>query len=690
MAKTILFLFTLLALGTNSPGQGSSWKRVLPDPPPVHFSDIQFTDSLHGWAVGEDATLCRTVDGGSTWEVRPPLVLPSQTMSSLHFLDRDTGWAAGPGHMFATVDGGDTWAEQAIPASSTVNSYAFPRRSRGFAVGSPNLFLRSLDGGKSWERQPGVSIRNPLKVIRFTDSLDGWAGGDYGTLLRTRDGGTTWDSVAFPRTNFIGILSFPKADTGWIVADNGIARTRDGGSSWDTLPLPPDCACIGGMVFWDAKKGWASGCALDGPGGHVWETTDAGETWKAMDTGKTTGIYAMSAGRDGPAWFAGVGSIYKTPDRGKTWITQSKGSLLDLYSVHFTDPRNGWAVGMGSTVIRTTDGGATWSPAAGIPPADYVSAIFLDGMTGWIGGYDLAGPVLGKTEDGGKSWTVKPTTARGSIAVLRFIDRNTGFFISGFSEIYRTLDGGATWAPMNDPTNQTYRTCFFVSPDTGWVVVNAPGALYKTTDGGRNWTLQLNREGQSTDIDDMFFLDSRLGWIVGTGGICLRTRDGGATWERQITGVGSDGLYSVAFADSLHGAIAGAHGALLGTEDGGATWVRQIDRDAYTGYDLQSVQLLDSLNGWVAGSRGTLLAMRSQGPLAIRPAVPGRFARKRDSKGDLPAKAFSHARIRFVDARGKLRSASSEGLRNAGARGAPEKPGAGSAVLFPSAVPDSP
>src|SRR5690349_17945085 len=61
------------------------------------------------------------------------------------------------------------------------------------------------------------------------------------------------------------------------------------------------------------------------------------------------------------------GTILRSTDGGATWIRQKSGTTSDLTAVSFTDANTGTAVGWNrdrreGTILRTTDGGATWTP----------------------------------------------------------------------------------------------------------------------------------------------------------------------------------------------------------------------------------------------------------------------------------------------------------------------------------------
>ena len=55
------------------------------------------------------------------------------------------------------------------------------------------------------------------------------------------------------------------------------------------------------------------------------------------------------------------GTILKTIDGGTTWTTLSSGTTNDLNSVYFTDANTGYAVGDTGTILKTIDGGTTWT-----------------------------------------------------------------------------------------------------------------------------------------------------------------------------------------------------------------------------------------------------------------------------------------------------------------------------------------
>ena len=58
-----------------------------------------------------------------------------------------------------------------------------------------------------------------------------------------------------------------------------------------------------------------------------------------------------------------------------------------LRSVHFVEARTGWVVGDAGTILRTADGGSTWTKVNSVL-LEYRDVYFVEAMTGWMVGYD--------------------------------------------------------------------------------------------------------------------------------------------------------------------------------------------------------------------------------------------------------------------------------------------------------------
>ena len=115
----------------------------------------------------------------------------------------------------------------------------------------------------------------------------------------------------------------------------------------------------------------------------------------------------------------------------------------------------------------------------------------------------------------------------------------------------------------------------------------------KTVDGV-NWTTLTS--GISESLNDVYFIDSNVGWAVGMNGSIIKTSDAGTTWLTQISGTNNE-LKSVHFIDTNVGWIVGGN-TILKTTDSGISWVKHITN---TDYWLNSVFFVSQNDGWAVG-----------------------------------------------------------------------------------------
>jgi photosystem II stability/assembly factor-like uncharacterized protein len=331
------------------------------------------------------------------------------------------------------------------------------------------IVLDCPDAFGQWVRQNSGTTRN-LFGVSFTDLNAGTVVGDSGTILRTSNGGATWTTQSSGTTKPLRGTSFIDASHGTVVGDSGtILRTTDGGATWAPQSSGTTIDCRG-VCFTDVNNGTAVG----GRGGG-----------------------------DDP------GIILHTTNGGVTWVKQFETDSTSINSVSFTDGSTGTAVGGGwtdvvgwwTTILRTTDGGTTWRTQPG-PQSDILrGVVFTDSNTGTaVGGANGSGDIpyssylIIRTNDGGATWTVqkKVTRAGNGFNSIFFNDANTGTAVGylGYCSswntahnILRTTDGGSTWEPQSSGTSNPLRGVYFINAKVGTVVGDS-GTILRTTNGG--------------------------------------------------------------------------------------------------------------------------------------------------------------------------------------------------------------
>jgi photosystem II stability/assembly factor-like uncharacterized protein len=459
-----------------------------------------------------------------------------------HMTSEQNGWQ---GAWSYTRDGGTTWNNSSVPTVSGT--------TKGGGADC------ELDSSHAWMT---VAIGPPPSSTQNGPPL-----ADHLLVLITTDGGRTWQrggSVPAHGALPVSTLEFINSNDGWILVD-----------------LAPS---------WDVGNG--KGPAQGGRTRALYETSDGGYTWSRVDMGSALDGYAQSCGETGLTftsaelgwltWDCNVGYgpampsqvaqqvVVATRDGGKTWAAVHLPSLPS---------GEGWICGAKAPVFTQQKGGVMPVMCGGV------------GHNGWAGVY--------RTEDG-YSWQLG-TVPRPWIGLsqMQFLDADTGFAFVGASpttnDLYMTRDAGQHWTVIarNVFPGQSIESFQFISPTTGFALTSTSyGTAWKTTDGGKTWTLPGHRTlpgdigcpnpttpSTGTVPAPVLMASASTGWATGA----LRTTDGGRHWAAAGPPSLADRSSGTAefYLDTNHSWVAETAGSdarcadhivVFATADGGRTW----------------------------------------------------------------------------------------------------------------------
>jgi photosystem II stability/assembly factor-like uncharacterized protein len=131
---------------------GSSWTQA-EVPTRATLTGVSLHDLTRGWAVGHDAIILRTRDGGLTWETVFAAPEEERPLLDVWFEDADHGIAVGAyGYFLETRDGGDTWLPRRISDNDFhLNQIAAASSGRLYIAAESGRVYRSDDDGRSWK-----------------------------------------------------------------------------------------------------------------------------------------------------------------------------------------------------------------------------------------------------------------------------------------------------------------------------------------------------------------------------------------------------------------------------------------------------------------------------------------------------------------------------------------------------------
>ena len=217
----------------------------------LQVSALSFPDRMHGWATvlcgGTPApALFRTTDGSATWVPAGAAGPSSDGYVAVSFADRRTGYVVTEaGYLLRTDDGGATLAPVDGVAAHT-RSLAFVTGERGWEVRGDRLFA-TADGGHTWAEVP---LGRPVQQFALLPDGMAWLStggpclGDADpvrVLMHSADGGLTWSEYRLGpmpcdwRAPWLDSLQFADARHGWLRSGAALYHTEDGGRSWQQL-----------------------------------------------------------------------------------------------------------------------------------------------------------------------------------------------------------------------------------------------------------------------------------------------------------------------------------------------------------------------------------------------------------------------------------------------------------------------
>ena len=353
----------------------------------------------------------------------------------------------------------------------------------------------------------------------------------------------------------------------------------------------------------------------------------SGLTWNA--TGKAEGTYhyrveaSNSAGDSGWSNEETV-TVMEEPSP-YDWTRVSTSVTNTLLAVHFIDNQTGWVLASDGKVLHTMDGGQSWDIQETMSPKSGIDVFFVDENKGWIVGTDA---LILRTTDGGNTWQPQssPVSEDYTFWTIQFVDAEHGWIAARkiwfdpnppinqrfYGHVLRTTDGGESWHSADYFSTHSVDDLYFIDENEGWYLsttfdaawIDWWKAVYHTTTGGTSWGRQSSSLTE-TDLNDIFFVDSNTGWLVGddkwSDGPVWRTTDG-STWRDANIGIDDD-LFGVQFVGSSNGWIR-SRGSIWHTADGGDVWNAQTIESSCT--DFNDFHFVDTGHGYVVGDNGVV------------------------------------------------------------------------------------
>jgi photosystem II stability/assembly factor-like uncharacterized protein len=238
---------------------------------------VYFTDELHGWAVGHDAVILATIDGGQNWLVQQFLPDADKPLLDVYFRNPKQGIAVGAyGLFYTTSDGGSSWEQSFFVelAAEEDKEYLLdlqendpevyrselgsilPHFNRLFAdgntlymVGEAGFMAKSNDFGDSWLRLEEF-YNGSLFDLHRTPDMGLLAVGLRGHVFRSEDNGQYWQQVSISESATLNSVFSDAAGHVYLIGNAGVLLiSKDDGLTFSNHSEPDGKAILNGIAL---------------------------------------------------------------------------------------------------------------------------------------------------------------------------------------------------------------------------------------------------------------------------------------------------------------------------------------------------------------------------------------------------------------------------------------------------------
>lgn len=453
------------------------------------------------WMTGDNGNIIKTLKTASSNTVYN--AGDAGTFNSVYFVNSNTGFVCGPsGRVYKSVNGGVNWSLSNTGISSgngTLNSVCFKDENNGTIVANNGNIFVTTDGGNSWSLETSPTSNNLLKIKYFGN--DRVAVGEYGTIVSNTGSGWT-NIVTRTRSDIKGVSGSAINDVHVCGGGGFIRNNKSGSSNFFNFENNPMMANLVDICFYDNNKGWA----VSSLNGVIIYTTNGGSNWN-MPTGATVTLsWVSKPGASGN--FLGNnlcqhptdrntfycvfgGQVYVSRNRGENWsavgVTTPTGTTPHSFFVSPLDT-NIWLIATESSpdkVYRSTNYGSSWTQILSLNFSSYGQPLEID---------------------------------QNNPSVFYFAPDNGGFWKSTNSgETFTEISGNY---PFRSPCEilVTWDSSNVIILGDGVTSSSNPAIMFKSTNGGVNWTKIDSTSSSETPSMCNTVFDKSLIWCTEWGG----------------------------------------------------------------------------------------------------------------------------------------------------------------------------
>jgi hypothetical protein len=547
-------------------------------------SDFAFDPTNADRVVHASEKVWMSVDGGQSFALAQSPA--ANYIRDVEISSAGTIYVAGENKVFKSTDHGNTWTSCGAPwpQAAFVGALAVDPNIMSATSGADHLILRatdsvsspvtsatwrSVDGCTTWIQAGAGDPSTPSNSVSQYAVMPGNSNrilaATYQGVYRSTNGGDTWTQVQAGSAQWIQFDPKIADGVSAISAFGRLMRSTDKGDTWDPFH-GADVQVTGGTTF--AFDPQVAGRLILASSNGPYLSTDGGLYYSLRVAGlRAAYIGDFSTADDGTVYAVfnpGAGGVFRRDPTTLAWSalnnddlklkTATTGFLMSLVA---TAPGNSSRLYAGvwqANLSLSTDGGSSWQmrhPAfLATSPATNMYDVAVDPDDELLA-FAATDHGIWKTINGGTTWAPSngtlPSYAR---FVLPLRGSNVVYAISQdpdvaySNRVYKSTDNGTTWSstgamPALVAAGQLLSVA--VDPqDANVVYAGHNGGVYKSTNAGTSWTAMTfsgqaapYATGVSVLVDPDYSTTLTLARSNENSGV-VRTTDGGVHWERIL------------------------------------------------------------------------------------------------------------------------------------------------------------
>ena len=545
-ALLVLSLLTLLSIPASAATRAVRWTAHGPLGGTISAIEVdpRAPSTIYVGTMG--AGVYKSVDGGRTWSRRSDGLPPDTFVTGLDLAPADPSVLYlkhnNTSRIYVSTNGARTWRLLPPVDASFDRLVVDPTDARTVFLPGTSGLLKSVDGGRTWTRMPGLQQPHSLAISPSHPNV--MYAEDGGFLMRTLDGGVSWARrSARPSSYDIFTTDLRDPSTLYVsIPAEGLFRSTDGGATFTRLEgqsrLPDfDAFAIDPT---DTRRLYVA-AGTD----SIFRSNDGGSTWQRISRRlPREDVLDLETVPGGSRVYLGLShrGFYRSTDRGQHWAQSNRQLVAAGIPALAADPfapRTAYAGTWRGGVWRTTDGGWHWAQH-GLSGRIVFGFAFDPKRPRRM--YAAADNSVFRTVGGGAWRRVFSIRNRSVDAVALAPSAPRVVYAATFEGgTFRSLDGGATWKATTIP-DYTRVASFAVHPRRPLVVWfgTARDGVLRSTNGGRTWKRPRNRASDGWEIHELLLdpRNPRVLYAAASEAGVLKSTDGGATWASANAGIG--------------------------------------------------------------------------------------------------------------------------------------------------------